>query len=73
MNEAFDCEQTIFMNIQDILLKENKEIVSEDLLQYYNTYSNNQKYDYSDIFMNACLHYLKQNCLHHNVYCMVYK
>ena len=62
MTEAFDCEQTIFMNIQDILLKENKEIVSQDLLRYYNTYLPIQKYDYSDIFMNACLHYLKQNC-----------
>jgi hypothetical protein len=61
MTEAFDVEQTIFMNIQDILLR--KEVNTKELLlEYYNNYSNTQKYDYSDIFMNACLHYLKQNC-----------
>ncbi len=59
MTEVIENEQSIFMNIQDILLKEN---VNQNLLQFYDTFLPNQKYDYSDIFMNACLHYLKQNC-----------
>ncbi len=61
MTEAFDCEQTIFMNIQDILLQKGVN-TKKLLLEYYDNYLPIQKYDYSDIFMNACLHYLKQNC-----------
>jgi len=61
MTEAFDNEHTIFMNIQDILIQKDINL-KEKLLEYYNNFSILQKYDYSDIFMNAYLHYLKQNC-----------